>query len=123
MSVPALEMNALRPLINQPPSCLIGPGRDAAGVGAGVGLRQAEGTEHTAFSEWSQPALALLVVAEQEQRHRTDRDVRLERGGDGLVGVAELFEGGDEADGRHPDPAPLLRHEHAQQAELAHLAQ
>ncbi len=47
----------------------------------------------------------------------------LERGGDRLVGLAQLLERGDEPDGRHPDAAPLLGHEHAEQAELAHLAQ
>ena len=40
-----------------------------------------------------------------------------------LVGQADLLHGGDEADRRHPDAAPLLGDEHAEQAELAHLAQ
>ena len=110
--------------VDQPAAVLLhGSGRDAAGVGAGVGLGQPERTEHPTLGERSQPTLALVVVAEQEQRHRPDRHVRLERGGDRLVGVAELLERGDEADGRHPDPAPLLGHEHPEQPELAHLPQ
>ena len=123
MSVPAFEMNALRPLINQPPSCRSALGADATGVRSGVRLRQSEGAERTTFGQWTQPALALLVVAEQEQRHRSDRHVRLEGGGDRLVGVAELLERGHEAHSRHPDSAPLLRDEHAEQSELTHLPQ
>ena len=49
--------------------------------------------------------------------------MRLPRRGHGLVGQADLLHGGDEADGRHADPAPLLGDEHAEQAELAHLAE
>ncbi len=66
MSVPALEMKVLRPLISQPPSRRFGPGADAAGVGAGVGLGQAEGTEGAPLGQGPQPPLALLVVAEEQ---------------------------------------------------------
>ena len=44
-------------------------------------------------------------------------------GGDGLIGPADLLHGGDEADGRHADPAPLLGDEHAEEAERTHFAQ
>ena len=101
----------------------LGPGADAPGVGAGVGLGEAERAERPALGERPQPALALLVVAEQQQRQRADGDVGLPRGGDRLVGQAELLHGGDEAHRRHADAAPLLGDEHAEQAELAHLAQ
>ena len=101
----------------------LGPGADAPGVGAGVGLGEAEGAERPALGQRPQPALALLVVAEQEQRQRADRDVRLPRGGHRLVGEADLLHGGDEADRGHADAAPLLGDEHAEQAELAHLAE
>ena len=110
--------------VDQPAAVLaLGPGGDAAHVGAGVGLGQPERAEHATLGERAEPAFTLLVVAEQVQRHRADRDVGLERGGDRLVGLTELFERGDEPDGRHPDAAPLLGHEHAEQPELAHLAQ
>ncbi len=110
--------------VDQPPAVLgLGPGADAAGVGAGVGLGESEGPEGAALSQRSQPPLALLVVAEQEQGERPDGDVGLPRGGDGLVGEADLLHGGHEAGGGHPDPAPLLGHEHAEQPELAHLAE
>ena len=65
MSVPALEMNVLRPLISQPPSRRSARGADAAGVGAGVGLGEPERAERASLGERSQPALALRVVAEQ----------------------------------------------------------
>ena len=123
MSVPAFEMNVLRPLMSQPPSLRHRPGLDAPGVGAGVGLGEPEGTERPALGQRPQPALALLVVAEQVERQRADRDVRLPRRGDRLVGQADLLHGGDEADGGHADAAPLLGDQHAEQAELAHLAE
>ncbi len=44
-------------------------------------------------------------------------------GGDGLIGPADLLHGGDEADGRHADAAPLLGDQHAEEAECAHFAQ
>ena len=123
MSVPALEMKVLRPLISQPPSLALGPRADAAGVGAGVGLGQPERTERPPLGQRAQPPLALRVVAEEEQRQRADRHVRLPGGGHRLVGQPDLLHGGDEADGRHADPAPLLGDQHAEQAELAHLAE
>jgi len=43
--------------------------------------------------------------------------------GHGLVRQPDLLHGGDEADGRHADPAPLLGNEHAEQAELPHLTE
>ena len=101
----------------------LGPGADAAGVGAGVRLGEPEGAEHPSLGQRAQPALALGVVAEQVQRQRADGHVGLPRRGHRLVGQADLLHGGDEADGRHADPAPLLGNEHAEQAELAHLAE
>ena len=112
------------PPVDQPAAVLaLGAGADAAGVGAGVGLGEAEGAEGPALGQRSQPALPLLVVAEQQQRQRADGDVGLPGRRHRLVGQADLLHGGDEADGRHPDPAPLLGDEHAEQPELAHLAE
>ena len=123
MSVPALEMNVLRPLISQPPSRRSARVRDAARVGTGVGLGEAERAERASLGERPEPALALVVVAEEVQRQRADRHVRLPRGRHRLVGEAELLHRGDEADGRHADAAPLLGDQHAEQAERAHLAE
>ena len=123
MSVPALEMNVFRPLISQPPSRRTARVRDAARVGAGVGLGQTERAEDASLGQRSQPALALRVVAEEVQRQRADGHVRLPRGGHRLVGQADLLHRGDEADGRHADAAPLLGDQHAEQAQRAHLAE
>ena len=123
MSVPALEMNVLRPLISQPPSRRSARVRIPRGVRAGVGLGEPEGAQHASLGERSQPALSLGVVAEQVERQRADGHMRLPRCGNGLVRQADLLHGGDEADGRHADPTPLFRNEHAEQAELAHLAE
>ena len=98
-------------------------GADPACVGAGVGLGQTERAEHASFGQRSQPALSLFVVAEQVERQRTDRHVRLPRRGHRLVGQADLLHRGDETDGRHADPAPLLGDQHAEQAEPAHLTE
>jgi len=65
----------------------------------------------------------LGIVAEEIQRQRPDRHVRLERRGERLIRVAELFHGSNEAHRRHADPAPLLGNQHAQQAEATQLAQ
>ena len=52
--------------VDQPAAVLrLGPGADAAGVGTGVGLGEPERAEHAALGQRPQPALALLVVAEQ----------------------------------------------------------
>ena len=123
MSVPALEMNALRPLISQPPSWRSARVRDAACVGTGVGLGESEGAEHPTLGERA------AATAPVGRRCRTDTaaSTRSSRGPGTrrrrLVGVAELLERGDEADRRHPDAAPLLGYEHAEQPELAHLAE
>jgi hypothetical protein len=96
---------------------------DPARVGSGIGLGEAEGTQRASLGKRSEPALALFVVAEQQERQRTDRHVRLPRGGDRLVRQAELLHRRDEADGGHPDAAPLLRDQHPEQPQLAHLAE
>jgi len=101
MSVPALEMNVLRPLM----------------------LSEPEGAQRAPLGERSQPALPLRVVSEQIERQRADRHVRLPGGGHGLVRQPDLLHGGDETDGRHADAAPLFGDEHAEQAELAHLTE
>ena len=49
--------------------------------------------------------------------------MRLPRCGHRLVGQADLLHRRDEADRRHADAAPLLGDQHAEQAELAHLAE
>jgi hypothetical protein len=102
MSVPALEMKVFEPLSVQPRSVRAAAVRIPAA---------------------SQPALALLGAAEQQQRQRADGQVRLPGGGDRLVDLADLEQRGDEADRRQPDTAVLGRDEQAHEVELAHPAQ
>ena len=123
MSVPALEMNVLRPLISQPPSRRTARVRMPRASEPASGSVRPNAPSAAALGQRSQPALALRVVAEEVQRQRADGHVRLPRGGHRLVGEAELLHRGDEADGRHADAAPLLGDQHAEQAERAHLAE
>jgi hypothetical protein len=96
---------------------------DAGGVRAGVGLGQAERSEDLAGGQRPQPALALGLVAEQQQRQRADGEVGLPGGGDGLVGLGHLVQGGDGADGGQAGAALLGRDEQAHEVELGHLAE
>ena len=112
------------PTVDQPAT--VAPHRpraDAARVRTRIGLGQAERAEDASLGQRSQPTLSLRVVAEEVQRQRTDRHVRLPRGGHRLVGQADLLHRGDEADGRHADAAPLLGDQHAEQAQRTHLAE
>ena len=81
-----------------------GPGADPPCVGTGVGLGEPERAQRPPLGQGPQPALPLLVVPEEEERQRADGDVGLPGGGDGLVGVADLLHGGDEADVDMPIP-------------------
>ena len=116
-------MNVLRPLIEPAAVTPFGPRADPAGVGAGIGLGEPERAEDPALGQRPQPALALRVGAEQVQRQRADGHVRLPRRGHRLVRQPDLLHRRHEADGGHPDAAPLLGDQHAEQAQPAHLAE
>ena len=112
------------PAVDQPAAVVPDrPRADPPRVGTGIGLGQTERAERAPFGQRSQPTLSLDVVAEQVQRQRTDRHVRLPRRRHRLVGQADLLHRRDEADRRHADPAPFLGNQHAEQAERAHLAE
>ena len=123
MSVPALEMNAFCPLRTQPPGHPFGPGTQRADVRARARLGQPEGAELAPLRQRPQPALALVVVAEQQQREAADGGVRLPGGRDGRVDRAQRLQQSHVAHRGRPDPAPLLRDERAQQPEFAQAAQ
>ena len=116
-------MNAFWPLISQPPSTFSARGLDRGGVRAGAGLGEPERAERASLGEGPEPTLLLLVGAHEEQRQAPDGDVGLPGRRDRLVGVAELLHRGHEGDGRHAGTAPLLGHEQAEQAEVAHPAE
>ena len=122
MSVPALEMKVLRPLISQPPSRRRARVRMPRASEPASGSVSPNAPERPPLGQRPQPALALGVVAEEVQRQRADRHVRLPGRGDRLVGQPDLLHGGDEADRRHADPAPLLGDRACRAGQLAHLA-
>ena len=119
MSVPAFEMNVLRPLISQPPSRALGPRADAAGVGAGVGLGEAEGAERPALGQRAQPALPLLrrcrtgAAAASRSSRGPARPRATDWSARPICSMAAT-----KPDRRHADAAPLLGDEHPEQAEL-----
>ena len=95
MSVPELVMNAFSPLMHPLAGGLVehGLGAGAAGVAAGVGLGQAEAAERPAGAQVGQPALALLLGAEVEDRVGAEADAGLERDRHRLVDPGELLDG------------------------------
>ena len=123
MSVPALEMNVLRPLITQPPSRRSARVRMPRASEPASGSVRPKAPRARPSANGRSHRSRCVVVAEEVERQRADGDVRLPGRGHGLVGQPDLLHGGDEADRRHADPAPLLGDQHAEQAELPHLAQ
>ena len=109
MSVPALEMNVLRPLISQPPSRRSArvrmprasePASGSVSPNAPSARPSASGRSQR--SRWAS-------VPNRYSGKRADRHVGLPGGGHRLVRQSDLLHRGDEADRRHADPAPLLR--------------
>ena len=80
MSVPELVMKHLVPLITHSPvaSSSARRGAGAARVGAAVRLGQPERAEHLARAQPRQPLALLLLGAEPVDRHRAERDARLQ---------------------------------------------
>src|SRR3712207_6969868 len=75
-------------MIRRPPRSTLFPYTTlfrSAGVAAGARLGEAEGAEGLAGAQLRQPLLLLRVVAEAVDRHRAERDGRLEGDRDALV--------------------------------------
>ena len=121
-SVPAFVMNIFEPFTTHEPSRQLGgrPGR--AGVRAGVGLGQPEGGEPAAGGEVGEPAVLLLVRAEEEDRHRPERRVRRDRDRDGRVDPRQLLDRDRVRDGVPAGPLVPLGDRDPEQPELCHLA-
>ena len=92
-----------------------------ARVGARAGLGQRERADRLAARERRHEARALLLGAEGEQRQRAGGRVHRDRDADARVGTRELLEREDVREEVRPRPAVLLRHAHAQQAQLGQL--
>jgi len=116
-------MNVFRPLISQPPSRRCARVRIPRASDPASGSVRPNAPRARPSANRSQPTLPLGVVAEQVQRQRTDRHVRLPRRGHRLVRQADLLHRGDETDRGHADPTPALGDQHAEQAQPAHLSE
>ena len=92
-----------------------------AGVGARLGLGEAERGEPLAAGERGDPALLLLVGAEQVDRHRAERGVRGERDRDRRVDARELLDRDRVGERVAARAAELLGERDAHQPELGHL--
>ena len=90
--MPALVMNCLAPLTVHSPSSSLARGAHVAGVGAGLGLGQAEGGEALAAAQPRQPFVLLLVAAPEVDRHRAERGVGGHRDADRGVDPGQLFD-------------------------------
>ncbi|MNN21613.1 hypothetical protein D3C81_1349420 [compost metagenome] len=100
-----------------------GAGAQVAGIGTGLGLGEGEGADHLARGQRLQEALLLLLAAVLEDGHAAHRVVHAHDGGAGAVTGGYLLQShgvGQVAGGR---AAPLFRHQHAEEAQLGHLAQ
>jgi hypothetical protein len=93
-----------------------------AGVGARVGLGQPERREPTTRREVGQPALPLLVGAEEGDRHRPERRVRGDGDRDGGVDPRQLLDGDRVRDRVAAGAAVALLDRYPHQPELGHLA-
>ncbi|MOA06842.1 hypothetical protein D3C78_1265070 [compost metagenome] len=97
-------------------------GLQAAGVGTGLGLGQRERAEHGAAGQRLEELLFLLIVAELEDRHTADRVVHAHDGRTGTIAGGDFFQGHGVRQVPGVATAPLFRHQHAEEAQLRHLA-
>ena len=97
------------------------PGAERAGIGPGARLRECERAEHPSRRELRHEPPSLLLGAEREDRERRGARVHGHGDADARVGARQLFEHEDVRDEIRARSAELLRHAHAEQAELAQL--
>ena len=95
--------------------------REAAGVGSGAGLGEAEGGELLPGGEVGQPFALLLLGPEEEDRHRPERGVRRDRDRDRRVDSRQLLDRDRVRDRVGAAAAVLLGNRHAHQPELGQL--
>ena len=97
--------------------------RIAGGVRAGLGLGQAEGARASRRAPSASGTALLLVGAEFEQRHAADRVLHAHDGRAGAVAGGDLLQRQRIGDMVGGGAVIGLGHQHAEQPELAHLAQ
>ena len=121
MSVPALVMNCLAPLITQSPLSRRARVRTLPGVRARLRLGQPEGAELAARGQVRQPLLLLLLRPEQVDRLRPERRVRAHRDRHRGVDARELLDGDRVGQRVAARAAVLLGERDPHQPELAEL--
>ena len=101
----------------------LGAGPEVRGVGAGLRLGEAEGTQHLAARQRLQPALLLLGRAVGQERGAVGRVVDAHHRGEPAVARGDLLQ--RQHVGHHvgAGAAPFGRHAHAHEAHAAHLGQ
>ena len=99
-----------------------GAGLQEARVGTGLRLGQGEGAEHRTLGQRTEEALLLLGAAELVDRHAADRVVHAHDGRAGAVASGDLLEGHGVGQVPGLRAAPFLGHQHAEEAEVGHLA-
>ncbi|MNE32408.1 hypothetical protein D3C80_1260190 [compost metagenome] len=99
-----------------------GAGAQVAGVGAGLRLGEGEGADLLAARQRDEEAALLLVVAEAQDRHAAHRVVHAHDGRAGAVAGGDLLQRQGIGLVAGVAAAQLLRYQHAEEAELAHLA-
>ncbi len=98
-------------------------GAQVGGVGAGLRLGQRKAADPFAARKLRQEALLLLLGAEFQDRHAADRAVDAHDGRARPVAGGDFLEGHGIGDGAGVRAAIGFRHQHAEQAEFAHLLQ
>ncbi|MNF90364.1 hypothetical protein D3C84_729240 [compost metagenome] len=98
-----------------------GAGAQVAGVGAGLRLGEGEGADLLAARQRDEEAALLLVVAEAQDRHAAHRVVHAHDGRAGAVAGGDFLQGHGVAQVAGLRAAPVFRHQHAHEPQLAHL--
>ncbi|MNJ48878.1 hypothetical protein D3C77_440850 [compost metagenome] len=98
-----------------------GAGLQAAGIGTGLRLGQGKGAEHGAAGQRCEELLLLLVVAKLEDGHAAHRVVHAHDGRAGTIAGGDFFQSHGVGHVTGVATAPLLRHQHAEQAQPGHL--
>ncbi|MNN31998.1 hypothetical protein D3C81_1457090 [compost metagenome] len=90
------------------------------GFGAGLRLGQAEGADQLATGQPRQVAFLLRIGAIVQDRAAADRVVDAHQRGAGGAARGDFFDGERVRDIVGVGAAPVLRHDHAEQAQRAH---